>query len=144
MNSLKTLFATIVLCFLCSGCWTARIDKIPLHTGEIPFTVPPGAEITDSKGQLHVIENESWVMSQTDVYDYMRYIRKLSTEKEPITSSIENKFAKINKNYIIYFLGVAAVVFLSCFFVVRSKLRKLKKLLSNSNTNDDSEEDYAS
>lgn len=69
--SALSAFSTIM-----SSCLSTDInyDKVPLAVGDEPYILAPG-DYMDTKGFLHVAQTNVWALSQSDVYEYVRWVR---------------------------------------------------------------------
>ena len=63
-----------------SGCRTNRWNDVPLTEGDVPFILPKGTEIVDKEGFLHILGSDHWVVSETDLYDAILYLKQKRRE----------------------------------------------------------------
>jgi len=77
-NFMVAIIATLISAgiTLLSGCISSKINysNIPLATGDEPYILAPG-DYMDNKGNLHLAQTNVWVMTQKDVYEYVRWLR---------------------------------------------------------------------
>lgn len=76
VNKLRFATVALVAATIFCGCLSTEInyDKIPLATGDEPYILANG-DYMDNKGFLHVGQTNVWALSQSDVYDYVRWLR---------------------------------------------------------------------
>lgn len=122
---MKKILPLIVLSALLTGCWTPNYDKIPLQTSDIPYILADG-DYMDNRGVLHPNQHDVWAMSQADVYDYMKYVRKLSNDKTAL-DKLKDAPKKITKNHVIYTLIGTIAVLLIIIGVCVYRIKKARK-----------------
>ena len=122
---MKKILIAMILSALCAGCWTPNYDKIPLQTSDIPYVLADG-DYMDNHGNLHPNQKNVWAMSQADVFDYMKYVRKISSDESAL-DKLKNAPKKITKNHVIYTLIGTIVVLLIIIGVCVHRILKARK-----------------
>lgn len=122
---MKKILFTILLSALCAGCWSPNYNKIPLQENDIPYVLADG-DYVDNRGNLHTNQKNVWAMSQADVYDYMKYVRKLSADESTL-EKLKDVPKKITKNHVIYTLIGTIVVLLIIVGVCVYRIRKARE-----------------
>lgn len=122
---MKKILFTVLLSALCAGCWSPNYNKIPLQENDIPYVLADG-DYMDNKGNLHTNQKNVWAMSQSDVFDYMKYVRKLSADESAL-EKLKDVPKKITKNHVIYTLAGTVVVLLIIVGVCVYRIRKARE-----------------
>ena len=128
---------------LLAGCFSPNYSKIPLQTSDIPYILADG-DYRDVEGNVHPKQHNVWAMSQADVYDYMKYIRKLAPkpvsdipQSATFWEKVKSLPSRMTKNTVIYILlGVIGFIF-AFVLIQRARIRKLKKIMEEQQNEDE-------
>ena len=119
-TGMKNILPIVLTAVFLGGCWSPNYNKIPLQENDVPYILEDG-DYRDNQGVIHPNQHNVWAMSQSDVFDYMTYVR--SKREEPSKRSFVNK---IDKKVVVISMAVALVL-LSVALVAALKKRKHSK-----------------
>ena len=120
-KSMKSVLFIIITASLLGGCWSPNYNKIPLQENDVPYILEDG-DYRDNQGVMHPNQHNVWAMSQSDVFDYMTYVR--SKHEEPAKRSFVNK---IDKKVVIISIAVALVLLLVALVAALKRCKHDKK-----------------
>ncbi len=117
---MKSVLFIIIAASLLGGCWSPNYNRIPLQENDVPYILEDG-DYRDNQGVIHPNQHNVWAMSQSDVFDYMTYVR--TKREEPTKRSFTSK---MDKKVVIISMALALVL-LSVVLVATRKKRKHDK-----------------